>query len=174
MFKYKNYLKTQKAFTLIELMVVVAIIGIMASIAYPNYQDSVRRSRRADAKGALLGFANAMERHFTENNTYCDAGGADGTGANICGGGANDTGSPTVFSKVSPVDGTTSYYDLTLTPSSTAVVTTITTTSYNLRATPIGSQAGDGILEINHTESKGRWDRNNDGDTDDAGENTWD
>jgi len=173
MFKYKKYLKTQKAFTLIELMVVVAIIGIMASIAYPNYQDSVRRSRRADAKGALLNFANAMERHFTETNSYCDAGG--GGGANTCFGGAvdtgiNDSGSPIVFSTVSPLDGTTAYYNLTIVPGS------ITQTTYNLRATPTPTeaQAGDGILEIDQTESKGRWDRNNDGDTADAGEQTWD
>ena len=59
-----------KGFTLVELMIAVAIVGILASIAYPSYQDSVRKSRRADAKGALLGFANAMERHFTENNSY--------------------------------------------------------------------------------------------------------
>ena len=166
MFKYKKYLKTQKAFTLIELMVVVAIIGIMASIAYPNYQDSVRRSRRADAKGALLNFANAMERYFTENNTYCDAGGFGGTGANNCGGGTNDTGSPTVFSRVSPVDGTTAYYDLT--------IKSADATSYNLLATAVDTQAGDGNLEINNTESRGRWDRNADGDTTDANESSWD
>jgi len=171
MIRFKNYLKTQKAFTLIELMVVVAIIGIMASIAYPNYQDSVIRSRRADAKGALLNFANAMERHFTETNSYCDAGGAGGT--NTCFGGPaetniNDSGSPIVFSTVSPIDGTTAYYNLTI------VTGSISQTTYNLRATPIGAQAGDGILEINQAQSKGRWDRNNDGDTSDAGEQTWD
>jgi len=53
----------QTAFTLIELMVTVAIVGILASIAYPSYQDSVRKSRRADVKGVVLGLANAMERH---------------------------------------------------------------------------------------------------------------
>ena len=63
----------QKAFTLIELMVTVAIVGILASIAYPSYQDSVMKSRRADAQGALLGYANTMERHFTVNNTYIGA-----------------------------------------------------------------------------------------------------
>ena len=55
-----------KGFTLIELMIAVAIVGILAGIAYPSYQDSVRKSRRADAQGALLGFANAMERYFTQ------------------------------------------------------------------------------------------------------------
>ena len=67
-----------KGFTLIELMIAVAIVGILAGIAYPSYQDSVRKSRRADAKGALLGFANAMERYFTENNSYLGAGAGGG------------------------------------------------------------------------------------------------
>jgi len=60
----------QKAFTLIELMITVAIVGILASIAYPSYQDSVMKSRRADAKGALLSLANTMERNFTTTNSY--------------------------------------------------------------------------------------------------------
>ncbi|MFK5950061.1 MAG: type IV pilin protein, partial [Methylococcales bacterium] len=144
----KVQLKSQKAFTLIELMVVVAIIGILAGIAYPAYQDSVRKSRRADAKGALLGFANAMERHFTETNSYC------GAGTTTVGACLAATGAPTIYSTKSPIDGTTAYYNLTLTPSATTTVTTITQTTYNLRATPIGPQAGDGILEINNTESK--------------------
>ncbi|MEE9326955.1 MAG: type IV pilin protein, partial [Cocleimonas sp.] len=66
----KMNLKSQKAFTLLELMIVVAIVGILASIAIPSYQESVRQSRRADATGALYVFANSMERFFTVNNTY--------------------------------------------------------------------------------------------------------
>jgi len=66
-------LKSQKAFTLLELMVVVAIVGILASIAIPSYQESVKKSRRADATGALLVLANKMERLFTVNNSYATA-----------------------------------------------------------------------------------------------------
>lgn len=167
---YRNIrsVKSQQAFTLVELMIVVAIIGILSMIAYPNYMDSVTKSRRADAKGALLSFANAMERHFTETNSYCGAGTTD------LGGCIGATGAPTIFSTVSPVDGGTPYYNLTITPSATTVVTSITATTFNLRATPIGTQAGDGILEITNTESRGRWDKNNDGDTNDSGETTWD
>jgi len=57
-------------YTLIELMIVLAIIGILAAIAYPTYQDSVRKSRRADAEAVLLELAQWMERFYTENNRY--------------------------------------------------------------------------------------------------------
>ncbi len=57
-------------FTLIELMIVVAIVAILAAIAYPSYQDSVRKSRRADAKAVMLEATQWMERFFTVNNRY--------------------------------------------------------------------------------------------------------
>ena len=68
-----------KGFTLLEVIVAVAIVAILAAIAYPSYQSSVRKSRRADAEGALVGLSNAMERQFTVNSTYAGnaAGGAD-------------------------------------------------------------------------------------------------
>jgi type IV pilus assembly protein PilE len=57
-------------FTLIELMIVVAVIAILAAIALPSYQNSVRKSRRADAKTALLDLAARQERFYTINNAY--------------------------------------------------------------------------------------------------------
>lgn len=55
-------------FTLIEVMVVVAIVGILAAIAVPNYQDYVRTSRRADAINAL-GTASVLQERYRLNNS---------------------------------------------------------------------------------------------------------
>ena len=136
--------QAQTGFTLVELMIAVAIVGILSSIAIPSYQDSVRKSRRADAKAALLGFANAMERHFTESNNYCDAGGADG--GDSCGEGGNDFGTPSVYT---PSSETATYYNFT-------IADDVNMSSYNLLATPIGAQADDkcGTLTLTNTGAK--------------------
>ena len=60
----------QIGFTLIELMITVAIIGILSAIAYPSYESYVRKSRRVDAKNALLDLASRQERYFSVNNKY--------------------------------------------------------------------------------------------------------
>ena len=57
-------------FTLIELMIVIAAVAILASIALPSYQEQVRKSRRAQAKSDLVEYAQMAERFFTVNNTY--------------------------------------------------------------------------------------------------------
>jgi type IV pilus assembly protein PilE len=134
--------QTQQGFTLIELMVTVAIVGILASIAYPSYQDSVRKSRRADATGVLLGLANAMERHFTETNSFCDAGGTGG--ANSCGAaGTNDTGTSSIYTI--PTE-TATYYTVT--------ISSATASSYTLSAVPTGTDKCN-TLTLTQTGVKG-------------------
>lgn len=59
-------------FTLIELMIVVVIIAILASIAVPAYTSSVRKSRRTEAKTALLDLAAREERYYATQNVYAD------------------------------------------------------------------------------------------------------
>jgi type IV pilus assembly protein PilE len=106
-------------FTLIELLIALSIVGIISAIAYPNYSDHIKRSKRAEAQAALVSFANAMETWKMQNgNSYLGA----------AAGGAN-TGTPTVFSAVVPVSGGTKTYDLTI---SAATVST-----YTLTAAPV-------------------------------------
>ena len=59
-----------RGFTLIEILIVVAILGVLTSIALPAYQNSVLRSGRAEAKGELMIVASDQERFFSSNNTY--------------------------------------------------------------------------------------------------------
>ena len=68
-----NALRRQKGFTLIELMIVVAILGILAAIVYPSYQRYVKRANRVDAQAVMLENVLFMERYFTSNTSYEDA-----------------------------------------------------------------------------------------------------
>ena len=148
----------EKGVTLIEMLIVIAIISILVSIAYPSYQESIIQSRRADAQAALMGLAQAMERHYTSNGTY--AGAATG-GA--------DTGAPAIFSTKSPVDGSDTYYDL--------IILSADANSYLLIADPVNSQNGDGILTLSSTGARG-WDSDDSGlsaaDEVDNDEQCWD
>lgn len=59
-----------RGFTLMELMIAVAVVGILAGAAVPSYREHVAASRRTDAKAALLAIAQLMERNYTEKGTY--------------------------------------------------------------------------------------------------------
>lgn len=62
--------KKQHGFTLIELMIVVAIVGILSAIAYPSYAEYVRRGHRADARAGLLQAQQWLERASTATGVY--------------------------------------------------------------------------------------------------------
>lgn len=62
-----------KGFTLIELLVVLVIVGLLAALAYPNYQAHLQRSRRTEAQLALMRARQFMERHHAAHNSYAGA-----------------------------------------------------------------------------------------------------
>lgn len=69
-----KFYNLQKGFTLIEIMIVVAIIGILASIAIPSYRDYVIKARLVDATNALSSMRARLEQHFQDNRSYATVG----------------------------------------------------------------------------------------------------
>jgi len=67
-----NKMKEQKGFTLIELMIVIAIIGILAAIAIPQFSAYRKRAYNSAAESDLKNFTTAQEAYFVDNQTYCN------------------------------------------------------------------------------------------------------
>jgi type IV pilus assembly protein PilE len=113
-----------KGFTLIELMIAVAIVGILAAIAYPSYVEHVYRSRRAEAEATLMELAQWMERNYMLNSNY-----------------NKDSQKKDIDNTAlqAPIQGRTvlSYYDFAF------VVGTLAANAFTLSATAKGTQAND-------------------------------
>jgi type IV pilus assembly protein PilE len=113
----------ERGFTLIEVMIVVAILGIIAAIAIPNYSSYVNRARRAEAQTALQDAAQFMQRFYAANNRYDTS--VSGTALTL-----------PVSMRTIPINtsGSATYYNLTV---QTAANT------YTLTATPVNVMASD-------------------------------
>ena len=108
-----------RGFTLIELMITVAIVAVLAAIAFPSYQDSVWKGKRAEAKAAIFKALQAEERYYTQNNSYVAYSGTAPSGA---------------FPVFSADNAANSRYTLAAAPCGTGI-----TTCVNVTATVSGS-----------------------------------
>lgn len=111
-------------FTLIELMITLAVAAVLASIAYPSYFSQVAKGRRGDGKQALVELAQKLERFYTERGTY--AGAALGS------------------SGIYPAVSSGGYYALT--------ITTQTVDGFAIAATPQGVQVGDVCAALGYSQ----------------------
>ena len=122
-------------FTLIETMIVLVVIAILAAIAYPSYQDHLRKGRRGAAQTFVLDLANREQQYLLDARTYAVGSTALAT--------MNVTMPPDVVG----------YYTITIDPTAPTSPPT-----YTIRATPIagGVQVPDGELTLDHQGAKTR------------------
>ncbi len=111
---------TASGFSLIELMITVAMIGILTAVALPSYVSHIARGKRAEAKGALQENAQFLETYYTTRGFYATA---------------KDSGAPPSLPVTRvPGSGTANY----------TIAATVTNSSYTLTATAVNSMASDG------------------------------
>jgi len=111
-----------RGFTLVELMIAVAVVGILATVAYPSYVNQLRQSRRTDAKTALLDLAARQERFFSVNNIYAQT--------------PVQLGYAGAAFPVDVLSGSAAYYRLSTVAGAAAA-------SFTATAVPVGAQAAD-------------------------------
>lgn len=131
--------RRQSGFTLVEVMVTVAIVAILAAVSYPSYQSHLRKGRRAQAQSYLMNLAQREQQYLTDNRAYALDNGTISAG--------------TVLSAPVPSDVASSY---TITTAARAG----TSPSFIITATARGRQAADGNLTIDETGAKtpaGSW-----------------
>lgn len=106
-----------------ELMVVVAIIGIISAIAFPSYNSYMKKSRRADAKVALSKIADKQERYYLQQNTYA----------------ANTA----ILGLANPVVSDEGYYEVTVDAGAGPAGFTLTATAIGIQTSDTTTSAGD-------------------------------
>lgn len=145
MYLKQGSLSLQKGFTLIELMIAVAIVAILASVAYPAYMNEFRKGTRSECQSFLLSLANRQERFFVQNTSY-------GTTA--------DLGVDAAASRLSP-DGNCSVENFDLLPAGCAVGGT-SCRRYTLSVSPVRADPDCLMLSYSSTNVKDSTGRFND------------
>ena len=132
-----NERRCTSGFTLIELMITVAVLALLVAIAYPSYQQQVMRGRRSSAKAAMMDIANQEQQYLLASRGYADTATLTATGYAI------------------PAD-IANFYTWAVAAPAGAVPT------YTITFTPIGPQTADGALTLDQAGNRqplAKWDQ---------------